>query len=162
MKKIYQIFFTSIFVLFFTSAIIACQCIINSHKRDFRKAKNIFIGEVTEVNYQSTIQLPEQIKDFQAEIVETVSLNIEKSWKGKEKTNIKIWSLSFPSSCGGFQFAKGKKYLVYVFKENGYLYTVTSCGRTRIAETDNKDKLEEIKELDSFWFRFSAKFNPFN
>ncbi len=161
MRKVIQISFISLFLFLGITSALACQCDINSHRKDFRKAKNIFIGEVISVDFQSNLTLPDEVKDFRAEIVESVKFNIEKSWKGKQKKEIKIWSLSFPSSCGGFRFIKGTKYLVYVFKKDKSLYAVTSCNRTRLAETDNQYKLKEIEELNSFWFRFWAKINPF-
>ena len=164
MKKIIKVFLIFLFVGICFQKTFACSCEFHSHKRDFRKAVIIFEGTVLDVRQDFSLDspIPKDIKDFQAQITEHIKLSIDKSWKGNKKSEVEVWSLSYPYSCGGFRFTKGEKYLVYVFKaENGSLYAVTSCGRTRKFETNDEDRIKEIKQLDSFWFRFMARLNPF-
>lgn len=138
----------------------ACVFDIRSHRKDFRKAKNVFIGKV--LNIESNLILPEDVKEFHSQTTALVEFEIKKSWKGTEKAKIKVWGFSDNSNCDGFTFAKDQEYLIYTFKNDSVIYTsTTSFGRTRPLQTNNKDRLSEIKELNSFWFRFWAKINPF-
>ena len=163
MEKFFQISLCLLLFIFGTSAISACTCNWYSHRKDFRKAKAVFVGSVLSVEQDFSLpSIPEEIKDFKAQITEQVKLKVEKSWSGNKQSEITIWSFSYPHSCGGFRFNKGEKYLVYVFATKGnLLFTETSCGRTRPFETTNEEHLKEFNQLNSFGFRFWSRLNPF-
>lgn len=119
----------------------SCSCVERSARKDYRSAKAIFIGEVIGVS--------------QGNLPASVKFKVEKQWKGaKQSEFIASWGYEGVGTCGGFLFEKGQKYLVYVHGKELSVYT--ACDRTA--------KLgyvkDELKRLNSFWFRFSARVYP--
>ena len=134
MKKF--IFSTAVFAAFFISnhsEVFACSCVPSPEnitieqqvKKEYDQSSNVFVGEVTEV-----IAKPD---DFFV----TVKFKIERTWSDKEfQKELAITTGKDDGSCG-YAFEKGKKYLVYAFKDNNKLST-NICTRTSVAK-QNKD-----------------------
>jgi len=85
-------------------------------------------------------------------------------WKGQMKPEIVIYTYDLaPSVCSG-GFVLGQKYLVYAYGSK--LLANLACSPSHILVTDPKyanykDQEEELRNLDSFWFRFFARIFPF-
>ena len=122
------------------SVVFACTCAENSARSDFRRAKAIFVGEVV-----SNHDGPGGIK---------ITFKVEKQWKGhQQKEFTALWD--GPGPCGGFLFEQGRKYLVYARGDKMWIYT--GCDRTARIEHAQDD----IRKLNSAWFRFYARLIPF-
>ena len=151
----------SVFLGLFFSALIvktfACSCsYMPTHSVDFRKSSAVFIGEVLETDLK--IPFPEKL--INTPFIQATKFKVEKSWKGAKSSEFIAWAEN--ADLCGFKPQTGKKYLVYVRKYEGVYVFDTFCSRTRPIEIDNEETREEIKELNSFWFRFWANFAYFN
>ncbi len=151
MKKIFQFSILLILALVvFSQNINACDYNIPSLRKQFRDSKNVFVGEILDIS-----DAPKESKSSKKRLVSAmVKFRIEKSWKGTKDKEISLLSDLLLMPCDGnpFEyFEKGEKYLI--FSEKDYVYYILS---TKLKFADDK-----IRKLDSFWFRTSAKINPF-
>ena len=141
MKSLSNTIFLLVFLLLCATHTYSCSCASRSASKDFRTAKAVFVGEVIEVS-----------KGYPA----TVKFKIEKQWKGIKKLEIiTSWGFEGVGSCGGFLFKEGEKFLVYAYGKE--LSVFTACSRTK----GFKQAENDLKKLNSFWFRFYARVFPF-
>ena len=87
-----------------------------------------------------------------------VTIDVEKRWKGPTKNQIEVaWGFDSPGMCNDLPLVKGERYLIYT-KQSEHGYTVNpDCGTNYTAKFHS----DEIKKLDNFWFRTSARLFPF-
>ena len=128
----------------------ACSGEIHSHRRDFREARAIFIGQALEIIRNPRI--PEGYPS--GEIDYAVRFEIERKWKGARGAEITILVHS-PVTCSNFNFQEGERYLVYAFGRD--LVSTTIFTRSRPLEWENEETRKEMRELNSFWFRFGSR-----
>jgi hypothetical protein len=137
-KTIFSIFFLAFIVSLTASDVFACSCFvpegipIRKQVRDaYTKSSSVFVGQVIEV-----IKNPDN---------NLIKFKVEKSWNNKFQKEIIVSTPSNSAMCG-YEFAVGKKYLVYANGENDKLSTYL-CTRTASA-TANKDVavLNKIKK----------------
>jgi hypothetical protein len=57
--------------------------------------------------------------------------------------------------CGGFNFVEGEKYLVYAYGKELRVETCSCCPPTNSIKSQSAS--DEIKRLNSFWFRLMAR-----
>ena len=118
-----------------------CTCSEPGARADFRSARPIFVGKVL------------SIRDREGPGLE-IRFKVEKRWKGhRDNEATAFWEGIGP--CGGFLFETGRTFLVYAREKEMSVYT--SCDRT--ARIDNAS--EDIKKLNSLWFRLFARLIPF-
>jgi hypothetical protein len=93
----------------------------------------------------AAVCLAEVVKIEEAGQERTVSLKVERWWKGGDAAEVVVSTSKSGAACG-YGFEKGKKYLVYAGKEErGKTLHVSLCSRTRTekeAETSG-----DFKEL---------------
>lgn len=79
----------------------------------------------------AAVCLPEVVKIEEAGQERTVTLKVEKWWKGGGKAELVVSTAKSGAACGS-GFEKGKKYVVYAgVEEKGKPLGVSLCGRTR-------------------------------
>jgi len=135
----------------------SCECYIQKHRADFRRAKAVFVGQVIDIDRRRTT--PERLSEG---ATYSAKFKVERAWKGAWKSEVAVFARRYFLSCGGgFDFQPGEKYLVYVFDDHSELVAYTECSRTRPYSRSSFETDKELKQLDSFWFRLFAKAIPF-
>jgi hypothetical protein len=131
-----------------------CSITCSSLRDSFRKAKVIFVGQVVEIGERTNVS--------SATSLYRVRFRIEKSWKGVKGTEIVVLTdeMGIPDDsrlCPGFNFLEGERYLVFIYGDD--LRTFTGpCGGSSKPLTSVSN---EIKKLNSWRFRFTARVFPF-
>jgi hypothetical protein len=129
-----------------------CSCADPSQREKFRRASAVFIGRVIEITDYND---PDE--DFVL-FTNRVKFKVERQWKGARKPEVTaLASFDSPGMCGDLNLAVGEEYLVYADREKGRLLFYTDCGPNR----NSKYAEDEIKRLNSFWFRFVARLYPY-
>jgi len=145
-----------LFSLLLAPAAFSCTCPDTKHRVDFRRAKAVFVGQVIDIDRKGAI--PERL---QPNVIYSAKFKIEKAWKGSLKSEVALFVRRSFSGCDrNFDFQQGEKYLVYVFDEEDELVISVTCSRTRPHGLSSVEENKELKQLDSFWFRFFARVNP--
>lgn len=121
--------------LFATSVAAACSCAPPPPPRDALKASTaVFSGKVTDI---------EKIGDFQI----AATIEVASAWKGVKGKSVRVVTANQSAACG-FNFEKGKQYLVYASEMkqgDGKVLSTNLCTRTAALKDAKKD-LEELGE----------------
>jgi hypothetical protein len=143
--------FLFLFVVTGVSSAYACTCSPPSQRSAYRDAKAVFIGQVIEVNEKTPI--PPKLKDA---VFYGVKFRVEKAWKGARGREITLLSDMGLLSCAHWanKFRVGEKYLVYAYDKELFDF---GCSRSVHLQYASDD----IKRLNSIWFRFFARIYPF-
>ena len=142
-----------LFLLIFSYQITySCTCEAPSQRKNFRKSEAVFVGKVLEIKESNNNRVADSIGMNK---VYDITFEVEKSWKDKTSKQITVVSDNGYLVCGGFPFAVGKQYLVYAKGKD--LIVISDCDRTVPIDAGEKD----IKNLNSFWFRFFSRIIPF-
>ena len=132
-----------------TLTVYACSCADPSVRQKFRRADAVFLGEIVgkadaEPNAYAYVHL--------------VQFKVEKSWKGAARSGLKIlFEFDMPGMCGDLPLTVGEKYLIYADRLKEGLVARIDCGPNRVAS----DVPDEIRKLDGFLFRMSARLYPY-
>ena len=130
----------------------ACSCAEPSQREKFRKADLVFVGEIVEFHYLKDVP-----KD--SDFVQSVNFTVKRQWKGSKQKQINVLlNLDIPGICNDMPLAVGRRYLMYAYREKEGWVSGTDCG-PNILESD---AVGDIKNLNSFWFRFWARLWVFN
>lgn len=93
----------------------------------------------------AAVMLAEVVKIDEGEQTKTVTLKVEKWWKGGDKPELTVSTAKHGATCG-YGFQKGGKYLIYAHGgEKGQTLRVSLCSRTRTK--DQAEKSGDFKEL---------------
>lgn len=143
-KVIFPIIFSTFLIALTASDIFACSCFAPENitieqqvKAAYKNSSSIFVGKVAEI-----------IENHDAHSV-VVKFEVEKSWNKNFLNEITISTANDTAVCG-YEFAVGKKYLVYANGESNNL-TTNICTRTAPVESSedtaflNKIKKPKIK-----------------
>ncbi|MFM9903916.1 MAG: hypothetical protein ACKVQJ_05015 [Pyrinomonadaceae bacterium] len=148
-KKIFcQISPYLMLLLFCTSSASACSCDEINYRREFAKAKAVFVGEALEYKDNANVKQDGLL---------IVKFKVVKAWKGAKQSEITI-PTTFGLACG-FYVEPGKEYLVYAYGKEMVMPTVCSPSRTIV--TDDIYDEKQLKQLNSSWFRFFSRIFPF-
>jgi len=135
----------------------SCECYTQKHRTDFRRAKAVFVGQVIDIDGKR--KTPERLSEG---ATHSAKFKVERAWKGAWKSEVAVFARRYFLTCGGgFDFQPGERYLVYVFDDHNELVAYTECSRTRPYSRSSFETDKELKQLDSFWFRLSARVIPF-
>jgi len=148
-----------IFLLFIfgTCITFGCSCdLFENQRKTFWKAKVVFVGKVIDSDLK--IVPPEEIK---GDVAKAVKFKIEKSWKGTKLNEVTVWLTKYSVNCSGFEVTEGESYLIYAYKYKNNLIFNLFCSRSQKIKKENEDLTKELKNLDSIWFRFWSRLNPF-
>jgi hypothetical protein len=120
-----------------------------SHRKEFRRSTAVFIGEVVKIE-SPTVEMRENLPDgINNQLGDLIFFRVIKSWKGSRTSQI-VWTHATHELCIRWKFQVGQKFLVYVRKVKGIKIGAEFCSRTRPLDTEDKDELKELKELDHF------------
>jgi hypothetical protein len=123
-----------------------CSCAESSTRKAFRKAAAVFVGQVVEIKINDKAP-----RDSSSPFA--VRLKVEKTWKGVKGPEITVSSAQGIIGCAT-RFAEGDRVLVYAYDKE---LEASICTRSRhIAGAS-----EDMKKLNSFWFRLFALVFPF-
>jgi hypothetical protein len=132
-----------------SSTAYSCSCADPTVREKFRTSDLVFVGRITD------IQAAPSNSDM---FVYTVTLHVEKKWKGAAKSDVRVlWAYDRPGWCNDLPLAKGQRYLIYTSREKGSYGVYPDCGTNYLAET----RSQEIAKLNGFWFRVSARLFPY-
>ena len=126
---------TIVALSFLDTTIFACTCLPSENAtKELEQSTAVFCGRVLEVrrNQQETGLFTR---------VEAV-FEVERIWKGVEKRTINVFTSSQSSACG-YEFKKGKEYLVYASRDAEGRLITSICSRTRRM----KEAGDDLKEL---------------
>jgi hypothetical protein len=114
------------------SWVFACSCAPPPEpKKALEQAKAVFLGEVTKIE-----------EDGQNR---TVTVKVERWWKGGDTAEVTVSTAKDGAACG-YGFQKGMKYLVYATGgEKDKPLRASLCSRTRPSEA--AEKAGDFKEL---------------
>ncbi len=137
-------------MLFGSSIGYACSCSDPSIRAKFRGYDLVFAGTV--VDYKDAPQT------INPNFISLATLKVDKQWKGgNSKTIDVLWGFDAKGMCNDLPLIKGERYLIYTSREKDGYGVYPECGANYVAKYHE----DEIKKLDSFWFRFSARTFPF-
>jgi hypothetical protein len=128
------------FVLLILAAPLAysCECSSPGHRKAFKNAAAVFIGEVVDIN-DSNVPVMEGTHYSYA-----VKFKIIEYWKGDANPTVIVHTEQGAFSCDLYKFRKGEKYLVYASGKN--LIAFTGCSRSAPL-SDAVYISEELKRL---------------
>lgn len=96
----------------------ACSCIPPAPvEESLKKSTAVFSAEVI------------SITENEAKFIKTVKLKLKKSWKGKLAKTLTI-TTGLNSAMCGYEFVKGKTYLIYANGKNTKTLSASLCSRT--------------------------------
>ena len=147
-KLFWQTSFSLMLFLCCASSALACSCDEINYRREFAKAKVVFIGEALEYKDNPNVKQDGFL---------IVKFKVVKSWKGAKQPEITI-PTTFGLACG-FYVEPGKDYLVYAYGEKMVMPTACSPSRTIFTDDDYEEK--QFKQLNSSLFRFFSRIFPF-
>ncbi|MGE7918934.1 hypothetical protein ACQKM9_08285 [Viridibacillus sp. NPDC093762] len=102
----------------------ACSCAQPDPPKEALKSSSaVFSGKVIEI---VDINKNNEIQSSADPIA--ILLEVDKSWKGIDKTQVIVFTERSSASCG-YGFSLNEKYLVYAYKDGGEL-RVNACSRT--------------------------------
>jgi hypothetical protein len=173
-KKYVQIIFTFALTLAFScSGVIACEVYITPLRKNFREAKQVFLGEIISVEKKTGNEIPEDFGNYGEHYNEIfkLSFKVVKAWKGvKKHAEVSLYSDDYcPCPNRKYDFQVGDKLLAFADKykklDTCNIYTERLANRYVEKVYDRKKYLEqaqkEMKQLDSFGFRLWARIYPF-
>lgn len=153
MKFSFHLPLALVFVLLFCfQAAEACSIIeMPSLRKDFRQAKDVFLGEIVSL----------EKRENSAPIL---TFTVKKSWKGNDAKVITIKALRYcncpPQS---FDFQVGKKFLVMTISSGENKNLIFEACTDHVFQLDQSpvEAKKAMKRLDRFWFRAWARVYPF-
>jgi hypothetical protein len=105
----------------------ACSCPILTFEEGFKNADKVFSGKVMAIK-----------KTGSRENGLAVKLNVQKTWKNTEETQMIVYTALDSAGCG-FHFEEGKEYLVYTSENQEGKDVVSLCSRTALLEDADED-----------------------
>lgn len=111
----------------------ACDCAPPPPPKEaLAKSAAVFLAKVVQIEDAGT-----------GELGRSVTLSVERWWKGGETANLVVSTAKSGATCG-YGFQKDRRYLVYAYSD-GKKLTVSLCSRTNPAEV--AEKLGDFKDL---------------
>jgi hypothetical protein len=162
MKRSY--FLAALFIVvgyIFIGNVQACSIEIQPLRKQFRRAKLVFIGKVlsiqpTPLTEAGKAGIPKTWRDWNE--FSNIKFQVLRKWKGDSPSEREYVGIAYYiCGCPHFpmdQFYVGKDYLIFA----GDKKFITVCESEKLG-SDYVAK--EMKSLDSFWFRSWAAIYPF-
>ena len=151
MKCFVRVAFALSLLLFCAVEVFPCTCGVPGTRVKFRTSHSVFIGKVTEMTpFGPTDDFPLAMH--------MVTFKVEKRWKGSKKPEITaVANFDSPGMCGDLGLKVGERFLIYAEREKGRLLVHGDCSPSMKIEY----AAEEVKRLNSFWFRLFARLYPY-
>ena len=146
MKTLRAIIWVGVLVVLSAPAAYSCSCNTPSLRKSLKGAEAVFVGTVVDVG--ATAQF---VKAYEGTKLYPIKLKVETSWKGVKESEV-VTILSNQSFVCGFIFQTSRQYLVYAY--GGERVVINGCARSGGVSDD-------VRRLNSRWFRFTSYLNPF-
>ena len=131
-KLIFSAFFCLVVLIWSAGEIFACTCVKPKPvEAVYEQHSAIFSGKVTSVKTVENIR--------------RVKIRVEKLWKGNLPKTITFSTMAVGSMCG-YNFAFGKRYLIYASGENMNELSTSICTRTGLL-SKSKEDVETLNKL---------------
>ena len=111
----------------------ACDCAWPSVQKAYEDSNAVFIGKFIGFSERSA-----DGKKYNA-----LKFKVERKWKGNLAGEIILDYFDLRDQCGDLDFAKGRKYLIYLSVRKGNPILLVDCGRSR----ESKEAAEDIQYL---------------
>ncbi|MFB2919074.1 MULTISPECIES: hypothetical protein [Aerosakkonema] len=134
MKKILLVA-ASLLVLLNSNPADACSCLSANPRRSYQQARAVFAGKVTDIVVRQRAVDRQPNNDNEADRLFTevkVTFEVTKVWKGRISRQAVVMTSRSSASCG-YNFEKGKEYLVYAANEDAELTTGLCSGTKPLA-----------------------------
>jgi|SRR5919205_65185 hypothetical protein len=129
---------------------LACSCMVYSVRHNFRHSDAVFVGKVVEVT-------PLEPTDDFPLAASLVRFEVERRWKGARGREVTAVADVGMAGCAPLSLSVGESFLIFAPREKGRLHVTTWCGPSMKVG----NAAEEMKRLDSFWLRASARLYPY-
>lgn len=147
-------------ILLLSDAVFACSVIISGLRTEFRRSKNIFVGEIVIGNETNEPKIPEKLKE-KWNTLEKVRFKIIQSWKGQSSGEIDLF-LSPLCDCPNRMLLPEDDSKILVFTDKDGVLDACNMYVGNIDDVRRKEEIDKtIKKLNSFWFRTWARAYPF-
>lgn len=152
-------------LMFAAQTAFGCTCVQDSLGERFRRAKVVFVarGMADEPEGRSLVQ------NYADDDKYSQALEVLKGYKGVKKKFVRVTfdkdGLKNSAWCPTlYYFEPNRQYLVFAYGKDYEVEQV--CSDTREIPAGKEEPTyqyahEEVKRLDSFWFRLRARLNPF-
>ncbi len=128
----------------------ACSCADFSVRHNFRHSDAVFVGKVVEMT-------PLEPTDDFPLAGSLVRFEVERRWKGARGREVTAVADVGFGGCAPLSLSAGESFLIYAPREKGQLHITAWCGpSTKVGYA-----AEEMKRLDSFWLRTTARLYPY-
>ncbi len=172
-KHLQYILIYALTIMFCFQRVNACEVYITPLRKNFREAKQVFLGEIISVEKKTGNEIPEDFGNYGVHYNEIfkLSFKVVRAWKGVKKQ--KVVSLYSEDNClcpnRKYDFQVGDTLLAFVDKyqklDTCNIYTKQLDDKylekrykpNIYLEETNKD----MKQLDGFGFRLWARLYPF-
>jgi hypothetical protein len=132
-KIIISISFCVAVFIFSTVEVFGCTCIAPEPVADeYKRNTAIFSGQVI-----SSIKSGKSARK--------VKIRVKDRWKGKSSKIITISTSAVGAMCG-YNFVKGKSYLIYADSDESNALWVSICSRTKLL-SESKEDIEALNNL---------------
>ncbi|MFT3744859.1 MAG: hypothetical protein QM785_11285 [Pyrinomonadaceae bacterium] len=161
MASMHSLFLVSVVALLASIPANGCTVEIESLRKQFRRANAVFMGKIIELDNgaltsKELTRIPDDWRDT-PQLISKVSFSIEKTWKGSSRKQAEYVGVPvFDCGCPGGkidELVDGKEYLIFANEKN----FITVCES---APADREHTRSQVKQLNSFWFRFFARIVP--
>lgn len=135
MKLIILIALCAVLILLSTGNSYACSCLpAPAPRQALKEATAVFVGEVVS---KEVFDVTDQ---FGAQPLVRVKFAVSRTWKGIKGTEAIVHTSAWNPACG-FNFERGKTYLVYAYPDHWKLNALATglCNRTVEIEKAKKD-----------------------
>ena len=147
------------FLILSANVAYSCTCLQISHRKEFRQADAVFVGQVIDISEDKSFVPPKlSVSPYIQKIIDSqkryiVRFRVEKKFKGVGAEEILLSTFQSDSPCSGSAFTEGWRYVIYANRIEESLTDGGLCSRTRKLDETSK----EYKELSSLWFRFRSR-----
>ena len=125
-------------LLFAADVANACSCNLGSAQDKLKKFGTVFLGTV------QSVEKLDQVTDFNERRIR-VTFDVEKRWKGKADAHV-LETVQNQSSCSGYWFKAGERFLIYASRGPWGGLDVMWCGGA-VSEDEGKAFTTELQYL---------------
>ena len=140
--------------------VFACTIEVVGLRNEFRRSKNIFIGEVITVEGIRKDKLPTRLAENWNQL-DRITLRIKKAWKGKQEGTVTIYSNVYcECPMRSLPLEKGAEFIIF---SDGDSFA-SACSYRNINTSHDRFKEVvggDVRRLNNFWFRAWAGIYPF-
>ena len=158
LRKLIVVIAGAIGIILFASTLSqACECVGDSQRRAFRKARMVFVGIVLGPAQGG---VPTKEETEQGFCLRRVQMRVVTLFKGNRVPEVVVEQCGYPG-CYPFELGTGQSYLVYAYGAR-LRVMISACTRVRRVDIERDTKLQaELKDLGRRKWRVATRLWPF-